>query len=89
MNPELAVEPCQKDFQCINLSVIEILVDSEEVLEVGDVLREASRLAECFRAGSACIRIRKSVFFVVYGTTLGSIRPLLGFKGILFFLLAF
>ena len=46
------------------------------------MLREASRLAECFGAGSACIRIRKSVFFVVYGTTLGSIRPLLGFKGI-------
>ena len=38
VNAELAVEPCQKDFECIDLSVIEILVDSEEVLEIGDVL---------------------------------------------------
>jgi len=38
MDAELAVEPCQKDFECIDLSVIEILVDSEEVLEVRDVL---------------------------------------------------
>ena len=38
VNAELAVESCQKNFECIDLSVIEILVDSEEVLEIGDVL---------------------------------------------------
>ena len=68
MNAELAVEPCQKDFKCIDLSVIEILVDSEEVLEVGDVLGEASCLAECF----GCIVIH----------IIGVVRPLLGFKRI-------
>ena len=68
MDAELAVEPCQKDFECIDLSVIEILVDSEEVLEVGDVLGEASCLAECF--GGILIHI------------IGVVRPLLGFERI-------
>ena len=68
MDAELAVEPCQKDFKCIDLSVIEILIDSEEVLEVGDVLGEASCLAECF--GGIVIHI------------IGVVRPLLGFERI-------
>ena len=66
MDAELAVESCQKDFKCIDLSVIEILVDSEEVFEVGDVLGETCRLAECF--GGIIIHI------------IGVVRPLLGFK---------
>ena len=68
VNAKLSVEPCQKDFECIDLSVIEILIDSEEVFEVGDVLGETSRLAECF--GSIIFHI------------IGVVRPLLGFKRI-------
>ena len=38
VDAKLAVEPCQKNLEGIDLSVIEILIDSKEVLEVGDVL---------------------------------------------------
>ena len=52
-NTELAVEPCQQNLKCVDLCVIKIFIDSEKVLEIGDMLRESGGFAECL--GRVCV----------------------------------
>ena len=50
---EFGIEAGEQNFKCVDLCVVKIFIDSEKVLEIGDVLREPGGFAECL--GRVCV----------------------------------